>query len=206
LSPKDAPATILCLRHAQSMDNVTRIYASRAPGLGLTEAGQGQAAALGNALAGENIVAVYSSTALRAAQTAQAIADGHGLAVQQVPGLLEFGLGEIEGTPILDRDDPTLAVFRQWVTRDRLDVRLPGGESGREVCDRMAAALTTIAEANADAGPAVVVSHVGSLTLGLLHLCRNLTADQVWARPLPNAVPLTLTRDSTGWQCSPWPV
>jgi broad specificity phosphatase PhoE len=39
--------TVFCLRHAESVDNAERVYASRPPRVGLTDRGRAQAAEAG---------------------------------------------------------------------------------------------------------------------------------------------------------------
>ena len=56
----------------------------------LSEAGRGQAAAMGAWLARERVDALYASPLLRARQTAQPLAEAHGLAASIEPGVTEF--------------------------------------------------------------------------------------------------------------------
>ncbi|MEV5409816.1 histidine phosphatase family protein [Thermopolyspora sp. NPDC052614] len=155
-------------------------------------------------LTGCGVSAVYASTARRAVETAESLADVLRVPVHRTSRLLEYDIGELEGQPIPAGDDQCLAVLRQWVLEERLDARLPGGDSGLEVRQRFEAAVTDIAAAH-EGGAAAIVGHVGTMTVGLLGLCRNLTANDVWGHPLPHARPLTVTCDDGTWRCSPWP-
>jgi broad specificity phosphatase PhoE len=196
--------TLHCLRHAESTDNAARVYSSRPPGADLSERGRAQADAL-RPPPGRRLAAVYASTALRALRTATALADPLGLPVHSTPDLLEYDIGALEGTPIPGTgDDPCLAVLRAWIVAGDLTARMADGESGHEVRTRFAAVMTAIAAAHPGENVALV-SHVGTLTVGLLALCENLTPDDVWGRPLPNATPLTVTFDGTTWRCARWP-
>jgi broad specificity phosphatase PhoE len=196
--------TLFCLRHAESEDNAARVHSSRPPGTGLTERGRRQAAVARDQLAGRHLAAVYTSTAARAEQTGAVVAQPSAARVHTMPELLEYDLGEFDGTTMAGGGGRTLAVLRAWITEGDLAARLPGGESGFEVRARFGTAMTAIAAAHAGADVAVV-SHVGTLTVGLLALCDDLTSDQVWGLPLPNATPLTVTFDGTSWHCAPWP-
>jgi broad specificity phosphatase PhoE len=195
--------TLYCLRHAESEDNVDRVYASAPPGRGLTEHGRGQAAAARDLLADQRLAAVYTSTAARAEQTGAIIADDRA-PVHAIPELLEYGIGMLEDTAIPATDDASLAVLRAWITDGDLAARVPGGESGTQVAHRFALAMTTIAAVHAS-GTIVVVSHVGTLTVGLLALCADLTPGDVWGHPLPAATSLTVTVTGSAWHCGPWP-
>ena len=72
---------VWCLRHGESQ-NVTDNVAGAVPSAPLTERGREQAALAARALAGEGIGAVYCSTALRARQTAQPLANAAGVEVK----------------------------------------------------------------------------------------------------------------------------
>jgi broad specificity phosphatase PhoE len=63
----------------------------------LSVAGREQARRTGLFLSKHRVDAVYSSPLLRARQTAEAIAEPHGLIVQQVPALTEVDVGVWEG-------------------------------------------------------------------------------------------------------------
>lgn len=195
--------TFYCLRHGESEDNVARVYASAPPGRSLTRRGRTQAVAARDLLADQRLAAVYTSTAARAEQTGAILADD-GRPVHAIPELLEYGIGTLEGTEIPDHDDAGLAVLRAWITEGDLTARVPGGESGEEVRHRFAVTMTTIATVHAGRTVAVV-SHVGTLTVGLLALCADLGPDDVWGHPLPCATPLTVTYTGSTWHCGPWP-
>jgi broad specificity phosphatase PhoE len=67
--PVDNRIRVWCLRHAES-ENVTAGIAGAVPTSPLTDRGRRQTVDAARALAAEPIAAVYSSTALRARQTA----------------------------------------------------------------------------------------------------------------------------------------
>ncbi|MEV5838645.1 histidine phosphatase family protein [Nocardia sp. NPDC052112] len=81
----------------------------------LTAAGRRQAVGATRALADAPIVRVNSSNALRARQTADVLASGHGLDVVALDELAEVGIGEFEGS-----GDPAVLrraaeVLRAWI-------------------------------------------------------------------------------------------
>ena len=183
---------IVCLRHAES-ENVLTGASGAVPLAPLTERGRTQAAALAEQV---RVGQVYASRAVRARQTAEAL----GAPVTVLPQLAEMSIGRREGQidPVLRQE--TEDVLRAWVVDGDLDRRVGDGESGREVLERMTAALTRVA---AGGGTPAVVGHVGSLTLALSVLCG--LGDAVWGAPLPQAVPFVVQWDGTRWHCPRWP-
>lgn len=190
-----------CLRHAES-ENVTATRAGALPNAPLTAYGHDQTVRAARTLADEPISNVYSSTALRALETAQPLATAHDLQVHPMPGLVEIGIGRHEGSSDPAVRARTAEVLRAWVVDGRLDERVADGETGHEVLARTTTTLQRIAERHKGETVAVV-GHVGSLTLALSHLC-SLGAS-VWGAPLPHAEPFLVEWDGGGWNCSAWP-
>lgn len=191
-----------CLRHGES-ENVTAGIAGAVPSAPLTERGRHQAIQAAQALAGEPITSVYSSTALRARQTAQLLAARSGLEVCALPELTEAGIGRHEGTADLAVRKRTAEVLRAWVVEQDLQQRVADGETGQHVLDRMTAALQQIASTH-PGGTVVVVGHVASLTLALSRLCT--IGPRVWGNALPHAQPFLVESDGQTWHCPTWPV
>ncbi|MFD7023418.1 histidine phosphatase family protein [Promicromonospora sukumoe] len=190
-----------CLRHAES-ENVTAALAGALPNAPLTENGHHQALQAATTLAHEPIARVYSSTALRARQTAQPLATAHGIEVDALDGLVEIGIGHHEGSSDPAVRARTAEVLRSWVVDDHLDERVADGETGHAVLSRTTTALERIARQHPGETVAVV-GHVASLTLALSRLC-GLGAS-VWGAPLPHAEPFLVEHDGTHWRCSAWP-
>ncbi|WP_433732728.1 histidine phosphatase family protein [Nocardia sp. CA-129566] len=200
----DSPITrvrVWCLRHAES-ENVIAGVAGVVPGAPLTERGHCQAAAAARGLDGEPIVRIYSSTALRARQTAAALAS-RGCGLVAVDDLAEVGIGADEGATDLAARERTADVLRAWVVAGDLEQRVADGESGREVIARMSAVFRHLAAAHPGETVAVV-GHVASLTVALAQLCG--LGLRVWRKPLPHAEPFLVEWDGSSWRCSAWPV
>jgi alpha-ribazole phosphatase/probable phosphoglycerate mutase len=190
-----------CLRHGEST-NVTGGIAGVVAHAPLTELGHRQAIGAAGALAGEPITRIYCSTALRARQTAGPLAGGRVVEVQDMPELVEVGIGQYEGStdPVVRRR--AADVLRAWVVDGDLSRRLAQGETGHDVLARMTAAFHRIADRHAGE-TVVVVGHVASLTVALSRLC-SFGAD-VWGTPLPHAVPFLVEWDGRDWSCPAWP-
>lgn len=196
----DGVLEVICLRHAES-ENVVAGVSGALPDAPLTERGRAQAAAMAHALT--PVDHVYASTAERARQTAEAIGHSQGVPVTTMPGLVEMGIGALEGAADPATRAQTAAVLHTWVVNGDLDERVGGGETGYAVVARIAEAFETIAAAHRDGGAVAVVGHVASLTAGLSVLCGLGSA--LWGTPLPHAVPFRVLLDGRAWRCVTWP-
>ncbi|WP_433756899.1 histidine phosphatase family protein [Nocardia sp. CA-135398] len=190
-----------CLRHAES-ENVTAGIAGAVPRSPLTDRGCRQAAETARVLSGEPIARIYSSTALRAQQTAAFIASRRSLDVVTVADLAEVGIGEYEGTTDPTVRKQTAEVLRAWIVEHDLEQRVADGESGRDVFARMAATFRQIASAH-PGETVTVVGHVASLTVTVARLCA--VGSRVWGTPLPHAEPFLVEWDGGTWHCPSWP-
>ncbi len=125
----------------------------------LNQVGREQARRVAQALSSERLAAIYSSPLSRALETAQGIAQAHGLSVAMEQGLMEMDAGELDGLFFPEmREKPEYAeLLRRWAT-DATEVRFPGGENLREVQERAWAVIERIVGNHSD-GSVVVVSH-----------------------------------------------
>jgi broad specificity phosphatase PhoE len=193
---------LVLVRHGETLSNVRHVLDSRPPGPRLNSKGRQQAASLAQRLAGEPVVAVYSSVALRARQTAEAIARPHGLEVIVRDGLHEVDIGDLEGRSDLPAIEEFLSVYRSWHAGN-IDVPVRGGESGRQLLDRFLPVVDRIqAEHNGDV--VVLVSHGAAIRLTAATLASNVNSMFADAHTVPNAGAVVLEHDGTGWQCVSW--
>lgn len=197
-----SPLRLVLARHGETTANVEGLLDTTLPGHPLTELGRRQAAELAEQLCAEPVVAVYASLARRAQQTAQPVADRHGLAVQVLPGVHEVSIGDLEGRRG-QRDHDTLhAMYHAWHGGD-LHAARPGGESGKQVLDRYLADVATI-RARHTGGTAVLVSHGAATRLATVALAANVNGSFAGSRLLPNAATVLLEADGVGWRCLRW--
>jgi probable phosphoglycerate mutase len=192
---------LVLARHGRTESNVLRKLDSLPPGPPLDDVGREQAEDLAEKLSSEPVVAVYSSMAVRARQTAAPIARRHGLDVRIVDGLHEVSCGDYEGSNTLADIEAFLGVYRSWHEGD-LDRPVPGGDSGRQVLDRFLPAVTRLGAEHAD-GVAVLVSHGAVLRL-VAHALSNVDGAFADAHHLPNCATITLEADGDGWRCLTW--
>jgi broad specificity phosphatase PhoE len=211
MTSDDSLVTVLVVRHGQSVSNVSRSLSSAPPGTELTAIGRDQAKKVGRSLAQRPITAIYASTAIRAQQTAAAIAtelssDGGDVRpVNPLPEVREFDLGECEGS---DRDEDWAlvdAAFDRWLDDD-LGHSLPGAESGKDVVERMGAALAEAAVGHSGES-IVVVSHGGAMALALPRMASNVPDDRSRGAGIGNCdlVELTFDPATQEWQILTWP-
>lgn len=136
---------ILAVRHGETLWNrETRIQGFT--DIGLSELGQWQAQQLAQALRDEPVAACYASDLSRARDTAQAVADVHGHAVQTHPGLRERCFGQFEGNTWTEIETQWPEASQAW--RQRVPDWAPpqGGESLIALSARVLNALNGIAE------------------------------------------------------------
>ena len=149
------------------------------------------------------------SVAARAQQTAAEIADGLGLDPVEAHGIHEVQVGDLEDRSDTDAIEQFDAIYEDW-QRGKLDVAMPGGETGREVLDRYVPVLTNLRVRSLDdhdwSGDIVVVSHGAAIRLVAAHLA-GVDADFALEHHLLNAEcvvlsPITHRR----WSCVQWGV
>lgn len=92
-------ARLLCPRHGESENVVVGASGAHLPLVPLTPRGREQAAVAADLLKSEPVVRIYTSTAVRARETASIIADVLGVGVTAVPDLVEVGIGGL-GEPL----------------------------------------------------------------------------------------------------------
>jgi probable phosphoglycerate mutase len=138
---------ILLIRHGETAWNAIRRLQGHLD-VPLNDEGERQAAALGRALLGEPLDAVYASDLQRALQTAKAIAAPRAMPVQTEPGLRERCFGGFEGLLYADIGARYPEAYASWKARE-LDAVLPEGERDGETLraffERAIGAITGIA-------------------------------------------------------------
>jgi broad specificity phosphatase PhoE len=156
------------VRHGQSEGNAARRLQGWSDS-GLSAVGQAQAVATGRhlaqqfAAAGIMPAALYSSDTPRAWETARLIGQALGLAPLPEPGLREQHFGVIEDTLAEQWQAAYPDLLPRWRDRTDLDFGWPGGETRRQVRDRVTAAIAAILARHAPGGPIIAVSHGGPI-------------------------------------------
>lgn len=181
--------TWIFLRHGESVANAEDWLSGHldAP---LTDRGRAQADAAGRALADQDLARVVSSDLSRARETAQRLvaawARARGcppLPVQELAALEERHTGDWGG-----RNREELRKAGLLVRLTTWDQGPPGGETQQQIAARVLPAMTAL-EAQAVAGPTLVVAHGGVLRI-IVGLIDGTPHDQLGFFGVPNAEPL----------------
>ena len=150
------------LRHGERLQS--RVLVGRMPGVGLSERGRAEIAAVAERLASDKIAAVYASPLQRTRESAEILGARLGLGVAFRDDLIELDFGEWTGATFdAIRADPR---WQAWRTHRSL-ARIPGGESMRQVQRRIVEALMEIGDQHRDETVAVV-SHGDVIRSALL--------------------------------------
>jgi broad specificity phosphatase PhoE len=206
-STADTPLQIWFVRHGESEINVPgnpRTVPDAGVSYPLTRKGMQQARALAESLHAEPVTKIYSSTHLRAVQTADAIAFDHTLTLSLAPEAVEIDFGM---TP--DATQEIRAVYdeltRKWLIEKDLDARNGSGESFADVQRRFLPFVREIMNRHAlDSGIVVIVAHSATLGFMVPVLAGNVPADFALRHPLPNTgIIKTELRDSRLF-CTDW--
>ncbi|MBB6094464.1 putative phosphoglycerate mutase [Povalibacter uvarum] len=186
--PGDGPVQIWFIRHAESELNVDTIaHDARDEGVTypLTRTGVLQATALAEATANVPVTTIYTSTRIRAIQTADALAFKHGLNVKLAPEAAEIDLGIPLDSP--DWRQLYRGLATRWVIDKDLAARIGEGESFADVQRRFLPFVRELMNRHADdTGVVVVVSHGATLGLLVPVLAPNVPGDLSLRRPLSN--------------------
>ena len=193
------------IRHAESEINVPnspRPVPDGGMSYPLTLKGVEQANTLAASLASTPILAIHTSTLLRAVQTADALAFKHNLTLSLVPEAVEITFGDEEGE---DSRAIYLELTRKWLVEKDLDARHGQGESFADVQRRFLPFVRELMNRHAhDTGVIVIVAHGATLGLMTPVLATNIPVDFSLRHPLPNTgIIKTELRDSR-LHCTDW--
>ncbi|GAA3986412.1 histidine phosphatase family protein [Streptomyces plumbiresistens] len=194
---------LLLIRHGQTPTNVRFLLDTAVPGPGLTELGERQAAALPEALADEDIEALYASTLVRTQLTAAPLAAARGLDVRVRDGIRELAAGDLEMLPgHSEHGRRYMETVFAWSAGDTA-LRMPGGENGAEALARYDA---VVAEAAASGASTVaMVSHGAAIRMWTAARADNVDVAFAAARPLDNTGAVILDGSpSDGFKALSW--
>ena len=140
--------TVLLVRHGLTA-MTGPVLAGRTPGVDLDERGRAQAVAVAQRLAGVAIARIVSSPLERCQQTAEAIANERGVAVDTDPRLIECGYGDWTGQEIKKLlKEPLWKVVQAHPSA----VTFPG-DGGEAMRDAQTRAVDAVRAWNTDLGP-----------------------------------------------------
>lgn len=201
------PLQIWFIRHGESELNVPgnpRAVPDSGISYPLTRHGVEQARALAESLSGAPITKIYSSTRLRAIQTADAVAFDHTLTLSLAPEAVEIDFG-IDPESTQDVHAVYTDLARKWLIEKDLEARNGGGESFADVQRRFLPFVREVMNRHAlDSGIIVIVAHSATLGFMVPVLANNVPGDFALRHPLPNTgIIKTELRDSRLF-CTDW--
>lgn len=147
--------TLYLIRHGTTDSNLAGVFQGKLD-TSLNERGMEQARLLAQRFAGVHLDRVYVSALQRARQTAQLLCGQTGAPCTILPALNEIDLGQLEG-----QSKSGWGQFPEAIRQFEKDVahfQAPGGESTRQVYERMERAIDQIVGEN-PGGTVAVVSH-----------------------------------------------
>ncbi len=187
--------TFLLIRHGQSAANVDETFAGHRD-VPLTELGVKQAK-LTAKFVNENFAvdAVYASDLSRAFVTGQAVAEVMNLPIVAEKGMREINGGIWEGTyyPDLPLQYPT--EFNVWL-QDIGNACCPGGETVRQMQQRLVATLRRIADENE--GKTVAVATHACAIRGIMSYCKERGVDGMKDIPWVSNASVTIIEVENG--------
>ena len=197
---------LLLLRHGQSYSNVERLLDTRPPGASLTPEGVAQARDFARAASPKPGLLLHS-VARRAAETAAAIAEETGLTPEQIEGIHEVQVGDLEMRGDDDAVQAFNGIYERWHSGER-DAAFPAGESANQVLDRYLPVLADIRARYLDedgwTDDIVVVSHGAAIRLVAATLA-GVDGSFVVEHHLTNAQAVVLVPEPDGaWSCARW--
>ncbi|MFL6578643.1 MAG: histidine phosphatase family protein [Povalibacter sp.] len=194
------------VRHAESEINVDTVaHAQTDDGVTypLTRTGMQQATTLAEALASTPITTIYSSTRLRAIQTADAIAFRHGLNVNLAPEAIEIDLGIPIDAPRgreLYRD-----LVRKWIVDRDTNAHIGEGETFVDAQRRFLPFVRELMNRHADdTGVVLIISHGATLSVLVPVLATNVPADFALSHPLLNTSVIKTELSDGKLSCIEW--
>ncbi len=201
-----SPLQIWFIRHGESEINLPGPKPQPDDGVSypLTRKGIEQARALVASLQGVPITRIYSSTRLRAIQTADALAYDRAQTLALAPEAVEINFGLPSATPEEGRAVYMDLVNKWFVVKDA-EARAAGGESFAEVQRRFLPFVREVMNRHAlDSGVVVIVAHGATLGYMVPALASNVPSDFALRHPLPNTgIIKTELRDSR-LICTEW--
>lgn len=193
--------SLTLLRHGRTAYNAEGRFQGQVD-VPLDDLGEAQARAVAVHLAGSSTVSrIVASDLRRAAQTAQALSDEAGVAVEFDSALREISVGEWEGHT---RDE----IAQMWPDEldawlAGVDMRPPGGESRDESATRGHGAITRLVDESDEDSDLVIVAH-GAVIRGATEMLLGMEHGDGRLGVLTNCTYAKLSPGRDGWVLRTW--
>lgn len=185
---------LVLVRHGETAYNRADVFRGRSD-LTLNDRGRMQARAAGRYLSGTPFAAFYASPLLRSMETAREIAAPHKSEVTPLDGFIDVDYGLWSGRSLDEVRAKWPEEYALWA-RDPEKVVFPGGESMREVRERLQAGLDRLAESQG--GRALLVGHK-VINRVIICIILGLTTAGIWRVEQSNGAINIISRDEKGW-------
>jgi len=166
------------VRHGETDWNRERRFQGHAD-QPLNELGREQARELADALAGENVDAIYSSDLARARETAEIVGERLGVPVVTDPALREIDVGDWEGLTWPEIEERHPQGVRDWHEHGH---GWSGGETYEQLGERVVRRLRELA-AEHEGETICVIAHGGTVRVARAHADRATVAEHRKHRP-----------------------
>ncbi len=152
------PTRLYLIRHGQ-VTNFSDMTYNGHRDVDITSHGVRQMEAVAERLSVETLAVVYCSDLIRARRGADIIAQRHGLVPNPTPALRELDVKLWEGLDADGVEEMFPGAFDEWKKKGA-DYRVPGGESIRDLANRVLHALREILDSHSGEN-VVIVAHGG---------------------------------------------
>ena len=191
------------VRHGESEANRLREFSNSGTKHPLTERGVEQARTLAHRLAGIRFESVFTSPILRAVQTAHIVAEG--ARVEVTEALREWSVGVYEGTSAPEGWDMHRRVQEDWYFHNKLESRMPGGESFNEARERFVPFIEGLVARHRDTDHNLLcVAHGGIFTAMLPVVFTNMDHAFILEKGVAHTSPIIAELSPEGLHCTHW--
>jgi 2,3-bisphosphoglycerate-dependent phosphoglycerate mutase len=193
------------VRHGESAANILHEFSNSGLKHPLTEKGIQQAQALAHSLAGLHVEQIYSSPVLRAVQTSQILAESLHAPMQTTEALCEWSVGIYEGTTDPHGWELHRQVTEDWIFRQKLDSKMPGGESFLEIQARFCPFMDELVHTSEDPDcNLILVGHGGLYGTMLPVIFRNVDYTFASQHGMPYTTYAVAETRPDGLYCRTW--
>lgn len=191
------------VRHGESEANRLREFSNSGTKHPLTERGVEQARTLAHRLAGIRFESVFTSPILRAVQTAHIVAEG--ARVEVTEALREWSVGVYEGTSAPEGWALHRRVQEDWYFHNKLESRMPGGESFNEARERFVPFIEGLVARHRDTDHNLLcVAHGGIFTAMLPVVFTNMDHAFILEKGVAHISPIIAELRPEGLHCTHW--
>jgi len=190
-------------RHGESTANLRQEFSNSGFKDPLTERGIAQVRATARELSGLAAARICSSPVMRAVQSAQILADCLHAPLETSEALREWSVGIYEGTADPRGWELHRQVQEDWFIQGRLDSRMPGGESYRDIQARFLPFIQGLVR-DARRQNLILVGHGGLYVAMLPAIVRNVTPAFARQHGFPYAGFAVAETRAEGLWCTSW--